>query len=151
MPPSPQFHLAQLNLGRLVAPIDAPAIADFVAALDEVNALAEASPGFVWRMTGEANNATDIAVTDDPLLIANMSVWQSAEWLHDFVYRSAHTPFLRRRREWFEHMELFMVLWWIPAGIVPTLDDALARLNGLRAHGPTPWAFTFRERFAFDA
>lgn len=142
-------HLAQLNIGRLTAPMDDPSIDDFRNNLDPINAIAEASPGFVWRLQDEAGNATGIATTDDPLDIVNLSVWKSIEALADFVYRTAHTPFLRRRREWFVRSELaFQCLWWIPVGTVPTVDEALARLEHLRRHGPTPTSFTFRQRFA---
>src|SRR4051812_7266948 len=132
MSPPASWHLAQLNIGRAVAPIDSPQLADFVAQLDEINALAETSPGFVWRMTGEGNNATDIQYDPDPLMLANMSVWTSAEALFDYVYKTAHTKVMARRREWFERMEVFQVLWWVPAGHQPTLAEALARLEILR-------------------
>jgi hypothetical protein len=143
------WHLAQLNIGRLRAPVDDPATAEFMSALDPVNALAEASPGFVWRLKTEEGNATSIrAFEDDDLMILNMSVWESVESLADYVYRSAHTPFLQRRREWFERLhETYLVLWWIPAGTLPTIDEALARLDHLRAFGPTAEAFTFRQPF----
>jgi hypothetical protein len=141
-------HLAQLNIGRLIAPIDAPEIAEFAGALDEINALAESSPGFVWRLKDEAtNNATSLAFTEDPLLIPNLSVWASVDELSDFVYRTAHTPFLRRRREWFERMEVVFVLWWIPIGSVPTVSEGLDRLEDMRTYGPSPSAFTFRQPF----
>jgi hypothetical protein len=137
-----------LNVGRLVAPLEAPAIADFVANLEPINALAEARPGFVWRLQTEDGNATAIKVSEDERFIINLSVWESLEALSDFVYRSDHMAFLRRRREWFERpVEAIVVLWWVPAGTVPTIADALARLEHLRAHGPTPHAFTFRQPF----
>lgn len=145
------LHLAELNIGRLHFPIDAPETAEFADALDEINALAEASPGFVWRLQTDEGNATAIKAFDDELTILNLSVWTSIETLADYVYRSAHTPFLRRRRQWFEHMEVAVVLWWVPAGHVPTVAEALHRLERLRAVGPTPYAFTFARRFAPDA
>ncbi len=142
------YHLAQLNIGRLVAPIDAPEIAEFAGALDEINALAESSPGFVWRLKDDAtNNATSLAFTEDPLLIPNLSVWASIDELSDFVYRSPHTPFLKRRRDWFERMEVGFVLWWIPLGRIPTVPEGLERLEDLRTYGPSPRVFTFRQRF----
>jgi hypothetical protein len=111
------WQLAQLNVGRLRAPLDDPSIADFVAALDRVNALAEASPGFVWRLQGAGGNATDIRVEEDPLLIVNMSVWDSLEALFDFTYRTGHNRILARRRDWFaERTEAHLVLWWVPEG-----------------------------------
>ena len=143
------WHLAQLNLGRLRAPVDDPAIADFADGLDPINALADATPGFVWRLQTEEGNATAIRpFPDDELMAINMSVWESMEVLADYVYRSAHTAFLRRRGEWFERLgDAYLVLWWIPAGTVPTVDEALARLDHLRTFGPTPDAFTFHQPF----
>ena len=143
------WHLAQLNIGRLRAPVDDPAIADFADNLDPINALADATPGFVWRLQTEEGNATAIRpFPDDELMAINMSVWESMEVLADYVYRSAHTALLRRRGEWFERLrDVYLVLWWIPAGTVPTVDEALARLDHLRTFGPTPEAFTFRQPF----
>lgn len=143
------FHLAQLNVAHALAPVDSPLLADFMAALDDINRLAEASPGFVWRLQSDSGNATDIRHDDDPLQIVNMSVWESAETLFDYVYRTAHTKIMARRREWFSRpTKAFQVLWWIPAGSTPTVEEAMARLAHLQAHGPTPHAFTFKERFA---
>jgi hypothetical protein len=143
------WHLAQLNVGRLRAPVDDPATDEFMAALDTINALAEASPGFVWRLQTEEGNATSIRAFDDDLMILNMSVWESVETLAEYVYRSAHTPFLRRRSQWFERLgEAYLVLWWIPAGTLPTIDEALGRLDHLRAFGPAAEAFTFRQPFS---
>ena len=143
------WHLDQLNIGRLRAEVDDPSIAEFMDNLDPINALAEASPGFVWRLQTDEGNATAIrAFADDPLLVLNLSVWESMESLADFAYRSAHTPFLRRRGEWFERLgEVYLVLWWIPAGTVPTVDEALDRLDHLKRIGPSPEAFTFRQPF----
>ncbi len=142
-----QWHIAQLNVATAVAPLDSPALADFMAALDDVNALAEASPGFVWRLESDGGNATDIRVGDDPKFIVNMSVWSSVEALFQFVYRSMHTKVMARRRDWFDKpVEAYQVLWWVPAGHAPTLDEAMARLAHLRAHGPSAHAFTFKER-----
>jgi hypothetical protein len=144
---SPPFHLAQVNVGRLKAPIDHPSIQDFTDNLDRINAVAEASPGFVWRLTGGGNNATDLAIGTDPLFIPNMSVWTDIPSLGAFVYRSDHVGIMRRRREWFEHMDLYMALWWVPGGHEPTVEEALEKLALLKAHGPTPAAFTFRTPF----
>ncbi|MFE3192835.1 DUF3291 domain-containing protein [Nocardia sp. NPDC059240] len=144
------MHLAQLNIGRLVAPEGDPRVADFYAALDEINALAESSPGFVWRMVdGETNNATTLRpYQQDPDMLVNMSVWETREALFDYVYRSAHMEYVRRRREFFVPLrEVFTVLWWVPEGSVPDLDDAMRRLEHLRENGPTPYAFTFRQSF----
>jgi hypothetical protein len=143
------WHLAQLNIGRLRAPVDDPALAEFAANLDPINALADATPGFVWRLQTEEGNATAIRpFPGDDLMAINMSVWESMEALADYVYRSAHTAFLRRRSEWFERLrEVYLVLWWIPAGVLPTVEEALARLDHLRTFGPTPEAFTFPQPF----
>ncbi|WP_309092975.1 DUF3291 domain-containing protein [Phenylobacterium sp.] len=142
------YHLAQINVGRFLAPVDDPRIADFVANLDRINALADGTPGFVWRLVGEGNNATDIQPRpDDPLFAINMSVWTSLDALAGFVYRSAHRDIMRRRRDWFEAMETYMALWWVPAGHIPTIDEALQRLAVLERLGPTAEAFTFRHPF----
>jgi uncharacterized protein DUF3291 len=143
------YELAQLNVGRLREPIDAPATAGFVEALDPVNALADAAPGFVWRLQTEDGNATAVQVSDDPLFIINMSVWESIEALAEFVYRSAHVGVMRRRAAWFHRsVEAYLVLWWVPTGHRPTPEEALDRLARLRHEGPTPGAFTFRQPFA---
>jgi len=142
------FQLAQINVGRLVAPYDSPPLTEFVANLGVINALADASPGFVWRLTGAGNDATDIQAFDDPMVAMNMSVWESLEALAAFAYRSAHRDFMRRRREWFEAPgEAYMALWWVPAGHRPTPPEGRARLEALRRDGPTPFAFSFREPF----
>jgi hypothetical protein len=142
------MHLAQLNVGRLRAPLDDPAIDDFRDNLEPVNALADVSPGFVWRLQDEGGDATGIKLFDDDLEIINLSVWESIDALADFTYRSGHVELLRRRREFFEApTEPIMCLWWIPEGTLPTPHEALARLEHLRTHGPTPVAFTFRHRF----
>lgn len=140
-----KFHLAQINVGRLLAPVDHPQIADFKNNLDRVNAIADDLPGFVWRLTGEGNNATDIQPKpDDPLFAMNMSVWTDLDSLAAFVYRSDHRDIMRRRREWFEPMEIFMCLWWVPAGHLPTIEEGLDRLETFEKLGPTPEAFSFR-------
>lgn len=142
------WHLAQVNIARIVAPLDSPTMADFMAALDGVNALAEASPGFVWRLKGEGGNATDLRTDEGADVIVNMSVWASVEALFEFVYRSAHTRVMVRRREWFQKPDqAYQVLWWVPAGHRPTVEEALARLDHLRQHGPTPHAFTFKQHY----
>jgi len=143
-----EWHIAQLNVGRAVAPPGSAELADFMAALDRINALAESSPGFVWRLQSTSGNATDILVSQDPRFLVNMSVWSSVEALFGFVYRSGHTDFLKRRREWFEKpTQAHQVLWWIPAGHIPTTEEAMERLEHLRREGPTQRAFTFNLRF----
>jgi hypothetical protein len=142
------WHIAQLNVARAVAPPGSPELADFMAALDRINALAESSPGFVWRLQSSSGNATDILVSEDPLFLVNMSVWSSVESLFAFVYRTAHTEVMKRRREWFEKpTQAYQVLWWIPAGHVPTVQEALDRLLHLRREGPTERAFSFSQRY----
>ena len=144
-----RFHLAQLNIGRLRAPIDDPIMDGFRTQLDPINAIADRSPGFVWRLQTEDGNATAFRpYPDDPLMAINMSVWESLESLQQFVYKSAHVGTLRARKEWFEPVDRpILVLWWIPAGETPTIPDAQDRLRHLEEHGPTPHAFTFRTPF----
>ncbi len=147
MDPAP-WHLAQLNVGVLRAPLDSPQLAGFVEALDPINALADRTPGFVWRLQTEDGNATAIRPFEDDRVAVNLSVWESLEALGEFVYASRHLDVLRRRREWFEHMaEAYLVLWWVPAGTIPTVEEAKRRLEILRERGPSPEAFTFREPF----
>src|SRR6476661_6758449 len=115
-----------------------------MAALGPINALAERSAGFVWRFQTEEGNATAVRPYDDESILVNMSVWESADHLAEFVYRSAHAEYLRRRREWFVRTaETITALWWVPAGLIPTIEDGIARLEHLRANGPSPHAFTF--------
>ena len=148
MTPATVWHLAQINVGRLTAPLGDPQTADFFAALDRINALADASPGFVWRLQDESGNATGIRPTSDPLFAVNMSVWENAAALFDFVYRSAHTSVMARRREFFRTFEgPYQALWWILAGQRPTVDEGIARLWKLEHFGPTCDAFTFKTRF----
>lgn len=142
------YHVAQLNVGRLLAPLDAPEIAEFVAALDPINALADAAPGFVWRLQDDEGNATSFRPFDDDTLLVNLSVWESIDALADFTYRTMHRDVLRRRGEWFTKLAgAHLVLWWVPAGHIPSLQEAKERLDLLRDRGPTPDAFTFRTRF----
>jgi Domain of unknown function (DUF3291) len=151
------YQLAQVNIGRLRAPLDSPELAAFVDGLDPVNAAAERAPGFVWRLQTDEGNATSIQAFewdagDSAGVIINMSVWESVQSLADFVYSAEHLPVLRRRREFFQRMaEAYTAMWWIPAGTVPTPADAEARVRHLRAHGPTPYAFTFRVHFPAPA
>ena len=143
------YHIAQLNVGRAVAPLEHVVMADFMGWLDEINALAERSPGFVWRLQGDNGNNTSLKVSDDPLFIVNLSVWASIDALYDFTYRSEHKTVFKRRHEWFERFgRPTTTLWWQPAGTVPSVDEALRRLECLRDLGPTPEAFTFKEPFA---
>ena len=145
------MHIAQLNIARLRADRDDPMVGAFFAAIDPINAVADASPGFVWRLQEESGNATAIRPWDDDRLIVNMSVWASIEALEEYAYRSAHVGVMRRRREWFDRLDArYMALWWVPVGHIPTVDEGRARLEHLDRHGPTPVAFTFRQRFPAD-
>jgi len=142
------MHLAQLNVARLRAPIDDPIIDDFRMNLARINLLAEKSPGYVWRLQDDSGNATGIKPFGDELEIINLTVWESIDALADFTYRSEHVELLRRRRQFFETpTQPVLCLWWIPEGTVPTVEDAMDRLTHLRVHGPTPSAFTLRQRF----
>ena len=141
------FHLAQLNVATILAPLDDERMRGFVEALDHVNAIADASPGFVWRLKDDAGNATALRPFGADMIV-NMSVWESAEALFDYVYRGGHKAYLARRKEWFSMpAEMHLVLWWIPAGTIPTIAEAKRRLDLLRLNGPTPEAFTFKRRF----
>ena len=142
-----RFQLAQINIGTLKAPVSAPEIAGFTLNLDRINALAETSPGFIWRLTGTGNDATDIRVFDNPLVAINMSVWANPKALAAFVYRSAHRDIMRQRAAWFDKMEVFQCLWWVPSGHLPSPREGLERLDLLRRRGPTDAAFTFRDLF----
>ncbi len=138
----PQTHLAELNVGRLVAPVGDPRVAPFVNALEAVNAIAERSPGFVWRLKDDGGDATNFRFPSDDQTLVNMSVWESADALRHYVFNTVHRKFYERRAEWFEVMaQHHMVLWRVPAGHIPTLEEAAERLNHLQAHGPSAFAF----------
>lgn len=142
------MHLAQVNISRLAAPLDSPALASFVDNLERINGLAERSPGFVWRLTGDGDDATSIRPYDDPDVLINLTVWESIESLFDFAYRSNHIDYVRRRNEYFVHLGAPSVaLWWIPEGHIPTVWEAKERLELLRTKGATQDAFTFRKLF----
>ncbi len=143
------YHLAQINVGRFIHERGDPANADFMNALDLVNAQAEDAPGFVWRLIGNGNDATDLVPDEsDPQLLVNMSLWRDVDTLAAFVYRNAdHLSFMRRRKEWFEKIEIFMALWWVPAGHIPSIAEGMARVARLYRYGPCADAFTFRQPF----
>ena len=146
-------HLAQVNVSRLIAPLDSPVLADFMAALDEVNAEADRAPGFVWRLQTEDGDATSVQAfgwdaAGSHGVIVNLTVWRDVEALADYVFGGRHVQIMRRRREWFARAaEATTALWWLPATSLPTTGDAEARVRLLRAQGPTPAAFTFRTHF----
>jgi hypothetical protein len=143
------YHLAQVNIARMLAPLDDPIMAGFVSRLEDINALADRSPGFVWRLQTDGGDATSIRVYDDSSIIINMSVWESLEALNVFVYRTAHQGVMRHRREWFERYDSpYLALWWIPAGHFPSPAEGKLVLEHLRANGRSPRAFTFSRPFA---
>jgi len=144
------YELAQLNIGVIRGPIDSPVMAEFVANLDRINALAERTRGFVWRLQTEEGNATAIRpYPENENMAVNMSVWKDIDLLRLFVFHTEHVEIMRRRREWFEKMEeAFLVLWWVPKGHRPDIEEAKARLEQLRREGPTADAFTFRQSYA---
>ena len=142
------YHLAQLNIAKMNFPYEDPRFSDFIDTLDPVNESAESMPGFVWRLKTDEGNATSINVYDDNLLLVNMSVWQSLDHLVEFVRSGAHLAIMRRRREWFAASDLpYLVLWWVPAGHEPGVEEAEQRLDHLRVNGPTDQAFNFSKPF----
>lgn len=142
-----EMHLAQVNIAKMLGPIDSPVMAEFVANLDPINSLAEKSDGFVWRLKDDTNNATAIKIYDDDFIIVNMSVWKSIDSLFQFVYKSNHIDYFIRRSEWFEKMpQMHMALWHVPAGHEPGVEEAVERLDYLRKNGESDFAFTFRKR-----
>jgi uncharacterized protein DUF3291 len=146
--PIAQHHLAELNVGRTVAPIDDLLMAEFVDNLERINALGDGSPGFVWRLSDETGSATSIRAFEDPRMILNLTVWESIEALREYIYRTDHVEYLRRRREWFVPLDgPSLVLWWVPTGHIPTVEEALERLARLGADGPTADAFTLKTPF----
>ena len=140
-----KHHIAQVNVARMKAPLDSPVMAGFVARLEEINALADRSRGFVWRLQTPEGDATYLRPFDDDRILVNMSVWETVEALKDFVYRTAHAELLRDRRSWFENFAgAYAALWWVPAGHTPGIDEAKQRLAHLDQHGPSQFAFTFK-------
>jgi hypothetical protein len=141
-------HLAQINIARLIAPINDPKIAEFVAQLEPINALADEAPGFVWRLKSESGNATDIAYNDDPFVIVNMSVWESIETLRNYAYKSDHAKVFCDRAKWFEKMDKpNYCLWWIPVGHIPSIAEGRERLEHYQKHGATAHSFWFSQHF----
>ncbi len=141
------YHLAQLNIAQLLEPIDSPQLKDFVDNLERINTLAEQSEGFVWLLQTEEGDATALRPFGEEVIV-NLSVWASVETLHQFVYRSAHTPIMSRRREWFARMaNTYMVLWWIPQGHEPSVEEAKQRLDLLQTQGASAQAFSFKQVF----
>ena len=144
-----EYHLAQLNIAKSKADMDDPLMAGFADNLDRINALAEQSEGFQWRLKDDSGNATNIDVFMDPRVLINLSVWDSLESLQAFVYQTEHAEFLKRRKQWFLKLDkMHTVLWWVPAGHQPTTTEALQRLTRLRRDGDGPQAFSFRQTFS---
>jgi Domain of unknown function (DUF3291) len=142
------YSLAQVNIARMLAPLDDPLMAEFVAQLDPINALADTSPGFIWRLQTPEGSATSIRPFDDLMILVNLSVWQSIPEYSNYVYQSAHREVMKQRRQWFERFQsAYTVLWWIPEGHIPTVEEAKERLNFLNTHGPTSYAFTLKMPF----
>lgn len=142
------WNLAELNIAKMMFEPDSHEMQDFNDALDTVNALAEASPGFVWRLISDDENPGDDIVFDDPSWLVNLSLWENLDALTDFIRSDLHLSIMRRRREWFEPLgEATMVLWWVPAGHLPTVAEAQARLEALRKNGPSHHAFGFSQPF----
>lgn len=142
------MHLAELNIGRMKGEnIDDPIMARFKEQLEEINALAEGSTGFIWRLKDDSGDATNIRAYDDPQMAVNMSVWEDLTALEAYVYSGRHVEVMKSRRDWFHRMDFYMVLWWIPAGHIPTLEEAKERLDFLQKNGASSYAFTFRQKF----
>jgi len=145
------YNIAQVNIGRIRAELNDPVMAGFVNRLEEINALADASPGFVWRLIVNDGNATYLRPFGDPRMLLNMSVWETVEELRNFVFQTAHKELLRQRHAWFEKLtEVYTALWWVPMGHIPSVDEAKRRLTHLEANGPTQFAFTFQSVFQPD-
>jgi hypothetical protein len=146
--PIKKYHIAQVNIGRMLAPLDDPTMAGFVEMLDEINALADRSPGFVWRLQTEEGDATSLRPYEDERILFNLSVWENIEDLKSYVYKSAHAGVMRRRREWFEKFDgMYLALWWVEAGHIPTIAEAKERLEHLSKNGESETAFTFKRIF----
>ena len=148
----PDYYLAQVNMGRVKAPLDSEVMRGFMSKLDEINALADSSPGFVWRLQTTEGNATYFRpCPEDDRILLNMSVWESVEALKYYVYHTEHAQVLRHRHEWFEKFTgTYLALWWVPAGHIPSIDEAKKRVAHLDARGPTQFAFTFKSVFPPD-
>ncbi len=130
------------------APLDDPRMADFVNNLEPINALADDSPGFVWRLQDEAGDATGVQAFDDETILVNLSVWEDVDPLKTYVYQSRHVDFVRRRKEWFELFDgVYYALWWVPVGHTPSLEEAKERLEHLQTHGESNVAFSFKKTF----
>lgn len=147
----PTYQIAQLNLARMLTSLEDPSMKDFVDNVPRINDLGMNTPGFVWILKGESGDATGLRPFGEDVLI-NLTVWESIDALYQYAYYSEHVEFFRRRKEWFRHDGVAMVvLWWVPEGHQPTIEEARERIDHLRTHGPTPYAFTFKQRFTPEA
>lgn len=147
----PDYHLAQLNIATALAPMDSDVMKGFVDNLEYINGLGESSPGFVWRLKDESGDATSIQAYNDPNIIVNLTVWQDAESLKQFLFKTDHAQFLKRKKEWFKSTrEATYVLWWVPAGHIPDVSEAKAKLDYLNAHGESVQAFSYKKLFSPD-
>ena len=143
-----EYHIAQINIGRILAPIGSEIMAEFVAQLPAINALADSTPGFVWRLQTESGDATGIRIYDDEMIAMNMSVWESVDALREYAYKSSHAGVMRDRKRWFEKFDgQYMALWWVPAGHIPSPQEGKERLDYLCEHGETEYAFSFKNIF----
>lgn len=143
------MYLAQLNIAKAKYPLDSPQLKEFIDNLEPVNKIAEASKGFIWRLQDESGDATNIQAFSDPNIIVNMSTWATTDALKNFMFRTHHRHFLRRKSQWFESIpQDSYVLWWIPQGVTPTVNEGIERLNYLREHADSPYAFTFKSNFS---
>lgn len=146
------YHIAQINIAQMLAPIDSDIMAGFVARLDEINGLAEQAEGFIWRLKGDDDNATAIRIFDNDMLIINLTVWETIEALHAFTYKTAHSELIKQKKDWFSALgKPHMALWWVKAGEIPRTEDAKVRLEYQQEHGATPYSFTFAKRFTVEA
>ena len=144
------YHLAQVNIAKQLAPMDDPIMQDFVNNLDKINAIADLADGFVWRLQDEDKELGAKVFQDDALLI-NMSVWENLESLFNYTYNSGHIEVFKRKKEWFSKMKMMhMAFWYVPEGYEPTFQDAKDRLDYLNKHGDTPFAFSFRSKFSAE-
>lgn len=146
-----QYHIAQINIAQAKSSMASETMKGFVERLDEINALADKSPGFVWRLQTDEGDATAIQAFEDPFLIVNMSVWQDIQSLKEYVYKSVHVELIRDRSAWFNKMiAMHQALWWIPVGHIPSVEEGKAKLNHLQEHGVSKTAFTFAKPFPHD-
>jgi hypothetical protein len=142
------YQLAQVNVARMLAPLSDPVMAEFVAQLDTINALADSSPGFIWRLQTPEGNATALKPYEDDLILVNLSVWASLPTYQDFVYKSRHRAVMQQRRQWFQRFDgIYTALWWVRGGHIPSVEEAKERLECLRAHGETGYAFSVKKPF----